>query len=108
MASPRWIGTAVKTYDLWTLTPGGTIEIGDIFNVTIGSKTLAYSATGTTVASVCTGLAAALVALDSSIYPEHAEYRFADATTAVTATAVTAGIPGTISVTTTESNGGAA
>lgn len=108
MASPKWIGTALKTYDLWTLTPGGTIEVGDLFLVTVGSKTVSIAAAGTTVASVCATVATALAALDSALYPEHAEYTFANATTSVTATANTAGIPGTITVATTESNGGAA
>ncbi len=105
MASPKWIGTALKTYDLWALTPGGTIEVGDLFIVTIGSKSVSVAATGTTVASVCTVVAAALVALDPSLYPEFAEYTFADGTTKITATANTPGIPGTITLSTTESDG---
>jgi hypothetical protein len=108
MAAPKWAPTAKPVADVWTLTPGGTIEAGDIFITTIGGKSVSVSATSTTVASVCDDLVAALQALDVADYPEFAEYTFADATTAVTATANKTGIPGTISVTTTESNGGAA
>lgn len=108
MANRYWSPSAKPVADVWTLTPGGTIETGDIFIVTIGRKSVSVSATGTTVAIVCDDIVAALNALSSTDYPEFAEYTFADATTAVTATAVTTGIPGTISVSTTESNGGAA
>lgn len=105
MATLSWKPRAISRAQVSTLTPGGTIEAGDIFNVTINGKTVSYSATSTTVASVCTGLAAALSA---STITEFAEITWADATTAVTGTSKTTGVPFTLSVSTTESNGGAA
>jgi ribosomal protein S8E len=43
-----------------TVTPGGTIEVGDIFTATINSTDINYVATGTTVANVTAGLTAAI------------------------------------------------
>jgi hypothetical protein len=108
MASPKWTGNALAVADLWTATVGGTIEVGDLFLVTINGKTMSYAATATTIASVVAGIVAAFNALDESIYPEFAEYTAADASPAITFTADTAGVPGTITVSTTEAGGGAA
>lgn len=105
MATNTWLSRALARAQVDTLTPGGTIEVGDIFIVTINGKSCSYSATGTTVASVCTGLAAALTAMTAA---EFTEITFTDSTTTVTATGGTAGLPFTITATTTESNGGAA
>lgn len=108
MASPAWIGQCAATYDVWTFTPGGTIEVGDIFNVICNGKTLAVVAAGTTVASVVASIVAAWNALSDALYPEFREYTAVNSTTTVTCTANTAGIPGTFTVTTTETGGGAA
>lgn len=105
MATNTWLSRALPRAQVDTLTPGGTIEVGDIFKVTINGKTVSYSATGTTVASVVTGLVAALQAITAA---EFTEITFTDSTTAVTCTGDTAGVPFTITVETTESNGGAA
>lgn len=105
MATISWRGDAPAVAQVDTLTPGGTIEVGDKFIVTINGKSVSYSATGTTVASVCTGLAAAL---EASTIPEFEEIDWTDNTTNVLATAATPGKPFTLSVSTTESNGGAA
>jgi hypothetical protein len=108
MASPKWTGNAQSVADLWTATVGGTIEVGDVFKVTVNGKTLTYTATATTIASVVAGLVAAFNALDPTLYPEHAEYTAADASPTITFTADRAGVPGTITVATTEAGGGAA
>jgi hypothetical protein len=102
MAVTNWLARALATAQVVTLTPGGTIEVGDIFIVTINGKSVSYAATGTTIASVATGLAAALSA---STITEFAAITWADSTTHVTGTANTAGVPFTVSVSTTESNG---
>ncbi len=73
-----------------TLTPGGTIAVGNDFTVAVGNKSLTYRATGATVASVCTGLQALLAA---STYPEFQEITWVDAVTAITATAKVPGRP---------------
>ena len=105
MATKRWQGGAAAVAQITTLTPGGTIEISDLFKVTINGKVVSYAATDTTVASVCTGLAAAL---EASEEPEFTEIDWADSVTCVTATAGTAGVPFTLSVETTESDSSAA
>lgn len=102
MATLRWKGTAPAVAQVSTLTPGGTIEVGDLFLVTIGDHTISYAAIGTSVASVCAGLTAALAA---STVPQFSELTFTDSTTHVTAAAKTAGKPFTITVDTTEGNG---
>lgn len=105
MTTKLFRGDAPVLRQVTTLTPGGTIEIGDKFLVTINGKALSYPATGTTVASVTAGLAADLAA---STIPEFAEIDWADAGTAVTATGPSDGTPFTLTATTTESNGAAA
>jgi hypothetical protein len=105
MTTKLFRGDAPVLRQMMTLTPGGTIEIGDKFLVAINGKTVSYSATGTTVASVTAGLAAALAAIT---IPEFLEIDWADAGTAVTATGASDGAPFTLSVSTTESNDAAA
>lgn len=105
MAINTWLSRALAVAQVDTITPGGTIEVGDIFIVTINGKSCSYPATGTTVASVCTGLVAALQAMTAA---EFTEITWTDSTTHITATGVTAGKPFTITASTTESNGGAA
>lgn len=106
MAKIRWTGGATSTTDLWTLTLGGTWEVDDIVNLTIGNKTLAVTSGSTATATILTNIT---TAWNASTEPEFAEYTAAVTTsTAMTFTADTAGIPGTISVATTEANGGAA
>src|SRR5690349_17360674 len=117
MANPAWLGGASSVAQVVHLTPGGTIEVGDKFIVTLTDKdgyytgvqgatqSETYSAGGTTVASVCTGLAAALAASTQSMF---AAVTWADATTYVTGTSETAGIPFYVSVSTTESDNSSA
>jgi hypothetical protein len=108
MAAKLWRGDAPAVAQIDTLTPGGTIEVGDKFKATINGKTLSYSATGTTVASVTAGFVAAWNALDSTAYPEFAEVTAADTGTSITLTAKTAGKPFSVTVATTESDDSAA
>lgn len=89
----NYTGNAPTIAQVDTLTPGGTIAIGNDFTVAVGGKSITYRATGTTVASVCTGLHALLAA---STYPEFLEITWADSVTAITATAKVPGRPHTI------------
>ncbi len=108
MADVLWIGGAQATYDVWTGTVGGTIEVGDLFKVTIGTKTLSVAATTTVAATTATDIATAYNAVDTTIYLEFADYTAEAVGSTVVFTAVTPGIPGTIACTTTEAGGGAA
>jgi len=92
------------------LTPGGTIEVGDKFLVTMRgedglSSTISYSATGTTVQSVCEGL---VTLLNSSTDPLFAAVTWTEDGSKIIGTARVAGVPFYCSVSTTESNGSAA
>lgn len=107
MAFPNWIGGASPITQVTRLTVGGTIQVGDLFIVTIGQKAVIVAAAATNATAVATAIAAALNALDSALYPE--------ITGSLTITdnlngtidlrAQTAGIPFTVTPTTTESNG---
>ena len=114
MATIVFRGDAAAVAQQVTCTVGGTVEVGDIFKITIGSKTLAYAAASTNVDSVAAGIASAFAALSTTSYPE-----FTGATTGITAvalgsggqltlTAKTAGVPFTVTLSTTESDGSAA
>lgn len=109
MATPRWTGNAVATYDLWTITAGGTWEAGDLFTVVMGGKTYTYTATTTVITDELTSFVTAYNALSADFYPEHARFTAAKTSgTTVTLTEDTAGVPHTITVATTEAGGGAA
>lgn len=109
MANRRWIGNARNVAQVDTLTIGGTLEVGDILTATIGDKTFSYSCATTTLATEATSFAAAWNALSSTIWPEFAEITAAATSGgALTLTADTPGKPFTVTVATTESNGGAA
>jgi hypothetical protein len=92
-----------------TVTVGGTIEIGDLFILTMNGKSLSVAATTTVAATTAAEIVAAWNALSSSTHPE-----FAEITAAVTAggsftlTHDTPGVPFTVVASTTESNGAGA
>lgn len=105
-------GTAVQT-QIDTLTPGGTIEVGDEFDVIVTAEdksllTKKVVATGTTVAQTVTDIYNALVALPAATHPEFDKITWSDDTTSVGAVAKTPGKPFKITVATFESGGGAA
>jgi hypothetical protein len=112
MAVKIYTGGADDVPDVFTLTPGGTIEAGDLFLVTIGNATVSVAATATTVAQTCLDILAALQAdgvpaeigeitweVDDDVTPTH-----------VQGTGPSDGKPvyDGLAVSTTESNGGAA
>lgn len=110
MADLRWTGAATAVAQVDTYTPGGTIEVGDIFTLTITgwdgtSKAISFTATATTVANVTAGLTAAW---NASTHALCTPITAADNTTNMTLTADTAGEAFSVTQTTTESGGGAA
>lgn len=109
MAAKRWIGNALAVAQVDTLTIGGTLEVGDLLIATINGKNFSHSATSTTLATAATAFAAAWNALSATLYPEFSEITAAATSGgALTLTADTPGRPFTCTVSTTESNGGAA
>lgn len=106
MATNVWEGGAAAVAQVDFITPAGAaIEVGDLFVITINGKSVSVAATAATVANVCTLMTAAF---NASTEPEFAEITAADATTHITLTADTAGVPFTATSTTTEAGGGAA
>ena len=110
MATIRYIGEAPLVAQVDTITPGGTIESGDIFILTITgydgtSHAVTFAATSTTVANVADGLTAAWnIATHALCTPITA----ANETTHMTLTADVAGVAFSVAATTTEANGEAA
>lgn len=107
MSDNRWIGGASQVAQEEHLTPGGTIEVGDKFIVSIqkeGSTTqsISVSATGTTVAQVCADIQAAAAASTLSYF---LAFTWSDQTTYVKALQTSnTGQPYTFTVSTTESD----
>ncbi|HPU34961.1 MAG TPA: hypothetical protein PK184_19890 [Phycisphaerae bacterium] len=106
MATCIWRGGAAAVAQVDHLTPGGTIEAGDKFIVTMtgengNTSSISYSATGTTVQSVVEGLHALLAA---STDPLFAAVTWTEDGTKIIGTANTAGVPFYCSVSTTESD----
>jgi len=109
MATVYWVGGAAPVAKVVTCTIGGTVEAGDIFKITMGAKTLSYSAGTTNAETEATALAAAWNALSATTYPEFAEITAAATSGgALTLTHDTAGTDFSVTLATTESNGGAA
>ena len=102
MTTKIWRGDAPAVAQVSRITPA-TVEIGDTFTVTINGKSITVTATAATVANITALMTAAIAASD---IPEFQEVTAADATTSLTLTANTAGVP--FVVTSSASNGGSA
>lgn len=115
MATKYWVGGATAVTQVDTLTPGGTIEAGDIFIISINdegnaSQTLSVAATGTSVNQTCVDIVTAFNAsILTNFTPITAGYVGSPGSyTAVTLTADTSGVPFYCTVSTTEAGGGGA
>jgi hypothetical protein len=109
MSTIYWVGDAAAIAQVDTYTVGGTIEVGDKFNLTVGNKTLTVSATSTSAETVAQAIVTAWNNLTTSNAPEFAEITAAHTSGGeFTLTADTPGKPFTVSVETTESDDGAA
>lgn len=113
MAKPVWIGDGRPVAQVDTLTPGGTIETDDIFNVTLGDRTgakhtLSVAAGGTAAADVVDAIVAEAAALKTAGIAPWDDVTVADAGNTATITGDTAGEPFLATETTTEAGGGAA
>lgn len=76
MATNVYTGAAETRIDSGTITVGGTIEVGDVFKVTLGGATVQISAATTVVATVGTQLYTALIA--DTAPPQFATLTFTD------------------------------
>lgn len=111
MANRKWNGGTTAVAQVDSFTPGGTIEVGDKFIITLTAEdgsttqTVSADATGTSVAQVCTDVHTAVTASNQTLF---AALTWADNTTNVSATADVAGVPFYAAASTTESDDGAA
>ena len=109
MATAIWKGDAQPIAQVTRCTVGGTIEANDNFTVTVGSKSVTVVAGSTSAAAVAANLVATWNALGATLYPEFAAITASDAGSgAFDLTAITPGVPFTVTLSTTESGGGAA
>jgi len=105
----RPVAAAAAVAQVDTFTPGGTIEIGDVFILTVTGENgdtavVSFVATATTAANVAAGLVAAWNASTHYLCTTIT----ASGTVTVILTADTAGVPFSVVGTTTETGGGAA
>lgn len=86
MATLRWTGGAVDVQDIWTFTPGGTIEAGSTFTFDMGVIAWVYTTTASDVAGVCQELAEIWNSTDPLVQPPAAfrELQALDNTTTMT------------------------
>jgi hypothetical protein len=109
VADKRWTGAAGKVKQVQTFAFGGTWEADDLIRVSFANgKKYDFVAGSTVTATVVSNLATAWAALDPIDYPEFAEITPSAGTTMLTLTAVTAGVPFTVTLTPLEANGAAA
>jgi hypothetical protein len=106
MSTLTWKGDAPAVAQVDTLTVGGTIEASDVFTMTINGKSLNVVAGSTAAATVATTIA---TAWNASTIPEFKEITAAATSGgSLTLTADVPGKPFTVTVSTTETGGGAA
>jgi hypothetical protein len=108
MATRTWIGAAPAVVQVNTFTFAGTWEATDVINVAIGNVTVSIVAGSTVVNTIVATVQAALAALDTDIYPQFAEITWTNNSANLIATANEAGYPFTVTISTTETGGGAA
>ncbi len=100
MSTVIWRGSSKPVADVWTVVVGGTIANGQIYTVTIGNRSIAYTAVvgsdnNAAVASALKALLAAATVANGQ--GEFSEVTWTVSTTTITGTAKTAGVPITIS-----------
>lgn len=96
-----WEGNQAVVAQVDTFTPAN-VEISDVFTLTMGARTVSFTATGATVGNVTAGITAAW---NASTDPDIATLTAADATTHVTLTADVAGVPFTVTSSATDGGG---
>ena len=111
MATNVYIGGSPLQRNVWTLTVGGTVEAGDLFNVTLtfldgsSSQTVQATASSTSTATTAADIRTALKASTQSSF-RRIDYELSGS--AVVLSAQDPGIPFDVTVTTTEAGGGGA
>ena len=108
MATEVWQGQATAVKQVNTITPAN-VQINDVFGITltnaaVAASAITFTATAATVANVTAGLLAAANVAKAALQAPWDEVTAADATTALTITVITSGVPFTVA--TTATNGG--
>lgn len=98
MSTKIWRGDAPAVAQQTRITPG-SVQIGDIFTLTINGKSISVTATAATAANVCTLMATAIAA---STITEFSEFTVTNEGDTLLLTAATAGVPFVITAGTTD------
>jgi len=101
MATKIWQGDLAAIGQVDKFTPA-TVEVDDIFTLTMNGKSVNFTATAITVENVTAGLTAAW---NASAEPEHQTLTAEDQTSYMTLSAKTAGEPFTVTPSTTDGGG---
>lgn len=107
MSTRRWLGTAPKIAQVRNFLLNGTWEADDIIIFTIGTKSYSMAAGSTNTTTIAALMATTWNALSATSYPEFAEMTASSSTGNFILTADTAGRPFTVTISSTEANGGA-
>lgn len=110
MANPKWIGNAPAIAQVTEWVFGGTWEVGDIIEIAPGTSTTklySYAVASTTITTFLDSLVTALNALSADEYTEWAEVTWSRSGSNLVATADTAGVPFTFTVSTRDAGGAA-
>jgi hypothetical protein len=108
MATRRWIGGAPAVAQVTGYIFGGTWEADDVIYLTIGTKTARVTAGSTSIPAILDAVVAAWNALSSTTYPEFAEITASRSGNQLILTGDTPGRPFACTVSTSETDGGAA
>jgi hypothetical protein len=96
-----WNGDALPVAQVDSFTPAN-VETTDIFTLTCNGRSVSFTATAATVANVTAGLT---TAWNASTEVEHTELTASDQTTYMDLTSDTAGVPFTVTASTTDGGG---
>lgn len=108
MANAVWTGNALPVAQITDYLFAGTWEATDIVNVTCNGKTLAVTAGSTTISTIIDTIVTALDEVDTTLYPEFGAFEASRSSNTLRLTATQEGFPFAVTLSTTETGGGAA
>lgn len=108
MATRTWIGSAQKVAQVTAWVLGGTWEATDVIIFTIGTRSFSLVAGSTNTTTIAALMVTTWNALVAANFPEFSEMTASSNTATFTLTGDTAGVPFTVTISTTETGGGAA
>lgn len=108
MSTRTWIGSAPLAAQVTDWVLGGTWEATDVIIFTIGTRSFSLVAGSTNTTTIAALMASTWNALTAANYPEFSEMTASSNTATFTLTGDTAGVPFTVTISTTETGGGAA